>query len=303
MGSVCRLWDGQQTHESSSIGDKTDNKSQICSLILSAVGSEDRMEGKEGGGDHVRLSRTICLIRIFLFHFTSIHVSFICARVWIFNFHPSFNLFFCITSSFCFKISFQSWFFPPFFWTDTTVLFTFYSFLSLFPSLNIVVFPSVSSICQYPSLYFSSHISYFFLSIFGIYKILILIFLGRSCSFFCSFRFVCLVSLSLHFAIWSPPPQTLTPPAPDRIHMLTIKSPPAPPHLWGNPLAGHLCLSDKEHNRCFTLTPLFLSLWFFFFFFFFVRLSCYSWIQKPDLTLLLTNVWIVCEPACNRCGI
>lgn len=31
------------------------------------------------------------------------------------------------------------------------------------------------------------------------------------------------------------------------------KSHPAPPHLWGNPLAGHLCLSDREQNRCFIL--------------------------------------------------
>lgn len=32
--------------------------------------------------------------------------------------------------------------------------------------------------------------------------------------------------------------------------MLIINSPPAPPHLWGNPLALHLCLFDKDHFRC-----------------------------------------------------
>lgn len=47
---ICR--DRQQMYETRSIGNKTDNKSQICSLILSAVGSEDR---KEREGDHLQL--------------------------------------------------------------------------------------------------------------------------------------------------------------------------------------------------------------------------------------------------------
>lgn len=61
VSSVCPLWDDgeivslrrlrdrQQTDESRSMGNKTDNKSQICSLILSAVGIRGQ-EGKERRG-------------------------------------------------------------------------------------------------------------------------------------------------------------------------------------------------------------------------------------------------------------
>lgn len=69
-----------------------------------------------------------------------------------------------------------------------------------------------------------------------------------------------LLYLSLNFPLWSPPWQSATPPTPDHIHMLIIKSPTAPPHLWGNPLAGHPCLSDKEQHRCFILTSLLIRL-------------------------------------------
>lgn len=44
--SLCHLQDTQHMYETRSIGNKTDNKSRIFSLILSAVGSEDR----KGGG-------------------------------------------------------------------------------------------------------------------------------------------------------------------------------------------------------------------------------------------------------------
>lgn len=64
----CYLQDRQQTDESRSIGNKTDNKSQICSLILSAVGSEDR-KGRRGGRrrSFTTPSLSICLIQIYLF--------------------------------------------------------------------------------------------------------------------------------------------------------------------------------------------------------------------------------------------
>lgn len=75
-----------------------------------------------------------------------------------------------------------------------------------------------------------------------------------------SFSSLHLLYLSLNFPLWSPPWQSPTPPTPDHIHMLIIKSPPAPPHLWGNPLAGHPCLSDKEQHRCFILTSLLVFL-------------------------------------------
>lgn len=59
--SLCHLQDRQKTDESRSIK-KSDSKSQICSLILSAVASEDRKERRR----IVHNSLSICLIQIFL---------------------------------------------------------------------------------------------------------------------------------------------------------------------------------------------------------------------------------------------
>lgn len=80
---------------------------------------------------------------------------------------------------------------------------------------------------------------------------------------FVSLSSVYLFYLSLNFPLRSPSSTVSFPSHTDHIHMLIIKSPPAPPHLWGNPLAGHLCLSDKEQYACFILTLLFLPLWLF----------------------------------------
>lgn len=94
---------------------------------------------------------------------------------------------------------------------------------------------------------------------------------------FSFFVFLCLSSLCftsiglclLSFSSLGP----VIPSHTDHIHMLIIKSPPAPPHLWGNPLAGHRCLSDKEQYRCF-MPLLFLPLWLFLHDF---RTTAYVW--------------------------
>lgn len=71
------------------------------------------------------------------------------------------------------------------------------------------------------------------------------------------------LSLYLFHAILNfptdPPWQSPPPPIPDHSHTLIIKPPLAPPHLWGNLLAGHLCLSDKEQRICFIPASLFVS--------------------------------------------
>lgn len=89
---ICR--DRQQMYETRSIGNKTDNKSQICSLILSAVGSEDRKE-REGGEEEIiynSFSTSICLIPIFLFMlYISLHLHFFCVSLY-------FRTSFCLTA-------------------------------------------------------------------------------------------------------------------------------------------------------------------------------------------------------------
>lgn len=88
---ICR--DRQQMYETRSIGNKTDNKSQICSLILSAVGSEDRKERGEGEEEIIydSFSTSICLIPIFLFMlYLSPHLHFFCVSLY-------FRTSFCLT--------------------------------------------------------------------------------------------------------------------------------------------------------------------------------------------------------------
>ena len=69
LGSLCHLRGRQRTDESGSIGNKTDNKSQICSLIPSAVGTGGHEEKERKAEEIVydSLSVSSCLIQIFLF--------------------------------------------------------------------------------------------------------------------------------------------------------------------------------------------------------------------------------------------
>lgn len=69
-------------------------------------------------------------------------------------------------------------------------------------------------------------------------------------------------SVSARFTLWSPLRCSDAPLLWPHPHV-NNKPHSAPPHLWGNPLAGHLCLSDKEQYRCFILTVLFLFPWLF----------------------------------------
>lgn len=118
-------------------------------------------------------------------------------------------------------------------------------------------------------------------------------FLLNSTSFLCLPFHLSISSIPLWIsASWSPPWQSLTPPTIDHIHMLIIKSLPVQPHLWGNPLAGHLCLSDKEQYRCFILTFLFLPLRFLFFYMTFIQqrmLGPKMWPSGTDVDCALSH--------------
>lgn len=143
---------------------------------------------------------------------------------------------------------------------------------------NLFVFSSVSSIFQFLSSLNSLILSLTFLPFHMSLSLVYPKFL-----FFVA-PFICLSSISaFHPLIPSPWPHP----------HVNNKSHPAPPHLWGNPLAGHLRLSDKEQYRCFIRALLFLPLWLFLYDF---------QTQKSGLTLLeLTGT--VCYPARNRCSI
>lgn len=203
-----RDWIRPQTHETSWLKIKADNKSQILSLNLSAWEDEDTV------------STSNCLILIFLFN-----VSFHLLLFWLWK------------------------------W-------------------NLVWFSLVNErLPQFKTLSYL-HLS---LSIISIQPY-------NTFSFLLSFVSVLnFSSVCARFTLRSPPwcsDASLLWPHPH----VNNKPHSAPPHLWGNPLAG---LSDEEQYRCFVLTDLFLPPWSF--------LNDFqtqaSGLTPPKLT------WAVCSPA------
>lgn len=164
----CHLRDRQQTDESRSIGNKTGNKSRDLFFDSFSCGIRGQ-EGKERKGGRRRsfttLCASICLIQIFLFmlllplllylHFFCVLVSFTVLAFSIkkkkkelflvesLHFHLS-HVSFCIIYYCGDCVSFLSF----------SLIFCFFVFalvfVSIFPSLNLFVFPSVSSVTLSP---------------------------------------------------------------------------------------------------------------------------------------------------------